>query len=180
MTSVLATFRPGANSWWSLIIGRRIDKVLFAATKADHLNTANHDRLAAILKSVVDDSLLRAEGEGAGVAAMALSALRATREAEVTSGKETLPCLKGVPIKGERIGDVVFDGIKDAAIFPGDLPHDPHEALDKARAGKLGSLSLVRFNPPKMPPKQPGVKDAALPHIRLDRALDFLISDYLT
>ena len=180
MTSVLATFRPGANSWWSLIIGRRIDKVLFAATKTDHLNTANHDRLAAILKSVVDDSLLRAEGEGAGVAAMALSALRATREAEVTSGKETLPCLKGVPIKGERIGDVVFDGIKDVAIFPGDLPHDPKEALDKARAGKLGSLSLVRFTPPKMPPKQPGVKDAALPHIRLDRVLDFLISDYLT
>ncbi len=180
MTGVLNVFRPGANSWWSLIAGRKIDKILFAATKADHLNAANHDRLAAILKRVVDDSLQRAEGQGAGVSAMAIAALRATREAEVKSGGETLPCLKGFPLKGERIGDTVFDGLKEVAIFPGDLPADPAEALDRARTGKPGSLSLVRFRPPKLPPKQPGVRDAALPHIRLDRALDFLISDYLT
>jgi uncharacterized protein len=180
MTGVLNAFRPGANSWWSIIIGRKIDKVLFAATKADLLNSANHDRLGAILKRVVDDSLQRAESQGAGVSAMAIAALRATREAEVKSNGETLPCLKGVPLKGERIGDVAFDGVKEAAIFPGDLPSDPADALDRARTSKPGSLSLVRFRPPRMPPKKPGVKDPALPHIRLDRALDFLIADYLT
>jgi uncharacterized protein len=180
MSGVLSVFRPGANSWWSMIMGRKIDKVLFAATKADHLNASSHDRLAAVLKRVIDDSLRRAEGEGAGVSAMAIAAVRATREAQVKSNGETLPCLKGVPLNGERIGDVTFDGSTEAALFPGDLPSDPADALDRARIGKPGSLSLVRFRPPKMPPKQPGVKDAAMPHIRLDRALDFLISDYLS
>ena len=180
MSSVLSVFRPGANSWWSLIVGQKIDRVLFAATKADHLHAAHHDRLAAILKHIVDDRLRSAEAQGAGVAAMAISAVRATREAEVRANGETLPCLKGVPLKGEHIGGVVFNGVEEAAIFPGDLPPTPQEALDRARAGKPGSLSLVRFRPPKMPPKQPGVMDAALPHIRLDRALDFLIADYLT
>lgn len=180
MGGVLGAFRPGANSWWSLIAGRRIDKVLFAATKADHLHAAHHDRLDAILKRIVDDSLRSAEAEGAGVSATAIAAVRATREGEVKSKGEILPCLKGTPLKGERIGGITFNGTEEAAIFPGDLPLDPAEALDRARSGKPGSLSLVRFRPPKLPPKQPGVKDAALPHIRLDRALDFLISDYLT
>ena len=180
MSGVLSVFRPGANSWWSIIAGRKIDKVLFAATKADHLNASNHDRLGAILKRVIDDSLRRAESEGAGITAMALAAVRATREAEIKSNGEILPCLKGIPLKGESIGGVTFDGVKDVAIFPGDLPSDPQDALDRARTAKAGSLSLVRFRPPKMPPKRLGVKDPALPHIRLDRALDFLISDYLT
>jgi predicted YcjX-like family ATPase len=180
MSGILSVFRPGANSWWSMLLGRKIDKVLFAATKADHLNAVSHDRLSAILKRLIDDSLRRAEGEGAGVSAMAIAAVRATREAEVKSGGETLPCLKGVPLAGETIGDVTFDGVKEAAIFPGDLPSDPADALDRARTGKPGSLSLVRFRPPKMPAKQPGIKPAALPHIRLDRALDFLIADYLS
>lgn len=180
MGGVLSVFRPGANSWWSMIAGRKIDKVLFAATKADHLHAAHHDRLGAILKRIVDRALVHAEGQGAGVSAMAFAAVRATREGEVKVKGETLPCLKGVPLAGERIGDVVFDGFKEAAIFPGDLPPTPDEALDRARSGKPGSLSLVRFRPPKLPPKQPGVRDAALPHIRLDRALNFLISDYLT
>lgn len=180
MTSVLKVFRPGANAWWSLIVGRKIDKVLFAATKADHLHAAHHDRLAAILKRIVDDALQRAETEGAGVNAIALSAVRATRETEIKSGGETLPCLKGVPLKGERIGITEFNGTQEAAIFPGDLPADPAEALDRARTAKPGSLALVRFRPPKLPNRQPGVKPPALPHIRLDRALDFLIADYLS
>ena len=180
MSAVLKVFRPGANAWWSMIVGRRIDKVLFAATKADHLHAAHHDRLSAVLKRIVDDALIRAETEGAGVNAIAMSAVRATRETEIKSGGETLPCLKGVPLKGERIGGIEFNGTQEAAIFPGDLPADPAEALDRARTAKPGSLALVRFRPPKQPPRQPGVKPPALPHIRLDRALDFLIADYLS
>lgn len=180
MTAVLKVFRPGANAWWSLIVGRKIDRVLFAATKADHLHAAHHDRLGAILKRIVDGALHQAEAQGAGVTAMAMAAVRATRESEVKTKSETLPCLKGVPLKGERIGNVSFNGTEEAAIFPGDLPADPAEALDRARTAKPGSLSLVRFRPPKLPPRQPGLKQVALPHIRLDRALDFLIADYLS
>ena len=108
-----------------------------------------------------------------------MAALRATRENEVKHGAERLPCLRGTPIKGERIGDMVFDGVTEAAIFPGDLPNNPEEALDKARGNALASLSLVRFRPPRIKAHEVNGKAAALPHIRLDRALDFLISDYL-
>jgi predicted YcjX-like family ATPase len=179
MTSILKAFRPGANSWLWLFLGRKIDRVLFAATKADHLPASSHDRLQAILKEIVDEAVSRAETEGAGVHALALSALRATRETKAKHGNETLPCLVGTPIKGERIGNVTFDGVKEAAIFPGDLPADPTAALSSARSAKSASLELVRFAPPKLADTLSDGKPAAFPHIRLDRALDFLISDYL-
>jgi hypothetical protein len=179
MTAILKAFRPGANSWLSLFLGRKIDRVLFAATKADHLPASSHDRLEAILKTIVDEAVTRAQTEGAGVNALALSALRATRETTAKHGNEALPCLRGTPISGERIGGVMFNGTTEAAIFPGDLPIDPAAALSAARSAKTTSLELVRFAPPKLADTLSDGKPAAFPHIRLDRALDFLISDYL-
>jgi predicted YcjX-like family ATPase len=175
MEGVLKAFRPGVNSWLSVIMGRRIDRVLFAATKADHLPASSHDRLAAVLKLVVEEAAGRAATEGAGTASLAISAVRATRETKIKSGKEELPCLTGTPLRGERAGEHVYDGKEEAAIFPGDLPGDPHAALDAARIAKTASLELVRFAPPRLKPKGSDIATPALPHIRLDRALDFLI-----
>jgi predicted YcjX-like family ATPase len=145
---------PPVNSWWSMIVGRKIDKVLFAATKADHLHAAHHDRLAAILKRIVDDALQRAETQGAGVSAIAMATVRATRESEIKSRGETLPCLRGVPLKGERIGDVTFNGVEEAAIFPGDLPGDPADALDRARTAVPDRVARA-FPSAQLPPRQP-------------------------
>ena len=69
MTAILKAFRPGANSWLALVLGRKIDRVLFAATKADHLPASSHERLDAILRQIVDEAIARAETEGAGVSA---------------------------------------------------------------------------------------------------------------
>lgn len=179
MTAILKAFRPGANSWLSMLIGRKIDRVLFAATKADHLPASSHDRLEAILKVIVDEAISRAETEGAGVGTLAMAALRATREATAKHGNEVLPCLRGTPINGETIGDITFDGSTEVAIFPGDLPIDAETALSAARSANATSLELVRFAPPKLANTLPDGRPAAFPHIRLDRALDFLISDYL-
>ena len=179
MTSILKAFRPGANSWLSLLLGRKIDRVLFAATKADHLPSSSHDRLEAILKTVIEEAISRAQTEGAGVNSLAMSALRATRETTAKHGSDVLPCLRGTPISGETIGGVTFDGTTEVGIFPGDLPIDPTAALSAARSAKMTSLELVRFAPPKLTDALSDGKPAAFPHIRLDRALDFLISDYL-
>lgn len=180
MAGILRVFRASSNSWLRAILGQRLDRVLFAATKADHLPASSHDRLQAILRRVVETSLSTAEGGGARVESLAMAALRATREAKVRDGNEDLPCLRGVPIKGERIGGKIFDGLTEAAIFPGDLPADPAVALDKARANPPGSIEIVRFAPPKLADKSIEGSMAAFPHIRLDRALEFLIADYLT
>ncbi len=180
MRGVMLAFRPGTNSWLSLITGRRIDRVLFAATKADHLPSLSHDRLSAILDVAVSAASARIETAGAEAQTMALAALRATREATAKTADGSLPCLIGVPLAGQRIDGETFDGRREAAIFPGDLPPNAAAALNAARAAKPGSLSLVSFMPPRIPAFSADAPGVALPHIRLDRALEFLISDYLT
>src|SRR5690606_16114849 len=49
LTSVLACFRQGASNPISRLFTRRIDRILFAATKADLLHHTSHPRLEAIL-----------------------------------------------------------------------------------------------------------------------------------
>jgi predicted YcjX-like family ATPase len=177
LDAILHVFRIGSSGWLDYLVGRRIDKLLFAATKADHINSSSHDRLEAILRLITDRAMGRAENSGADVGVQALAALRATREVEAKVGGELLPCIVGVPMPGEKVGGRVFDGRTEAAVFPGDLPANPRQALlpNAAPAG----LHFVRFRPPRLKP--PGVDGEAqpLPHIRLDRALDFLLSDWL-
>jgi predicted YcjX-like family ATPase len=179
LTSTLRCFRQGQNGWLSLIGGRRIDRIVFAATKADHLHHANHDRLEAILRLIAAKSIERASFAGAELRAFALASVRATREAQAQQGAGTLPCIIGAPLKGERLGGRSFNGVEELAIFPGDLPEDPAAALSPGWLASGGSPAhFVRFRPPKQTAPQFG-RSALLPHIRLDRALNFLIGDKL-
>ena len=50
MAAILECFRVGQRTLVSTLIRPRIDRILFAATKADHLHRVSHDRLEAILK----------------------------------------------------------------------------------------------------------------------------------
>jgi uncharacterized protein len=180
LAAVLAAFRPGANTWLSWIMPRRIDRLVFAATKADHLHHTSHDRLEAILRWLADKAIARASFSGAEVKVMALAAVRATREAEARTpgafGRQRLPCIMGVPLPGERLAGKVFDGRTEAAVFPGDLPEDPVSLLD----GPSGeSVHFPRFRPPRLIHEAASGETAVLPHIRLDRAMDFLLGDRL-
>ena len=180
LDDILGAFRPGANSLLSSLFRPRIDRILLAATKADHVHHGNHDRLEAILKRIGRRAIARAEAAGAGIDAVALASVRATREATIARGNETLPCIVGVPQAGERIGGDVFDGETEAAVFPGDLPQDPDSVYRGGAAldGLTDGLRFVRFRPPRLVAGPDGAR-LTLPHIRLDRALEFLIGDRL-
>lgn len=183
LTDVLSAFRHGRNSWLSSLFRPKVDRLLFAATKADHLHHTSHDRLEAILRRLVGRAIDRAEFGGAAVDVVALAAVRATREASARQGREELPVIVGVPEKGERSNGQVFDGEEEIAVFPGDLPADPEVALRAGgyRGRALGDdgedLRFVKFRPPKL---LSGEKPPQLPHIRLDRTLEFLIGDALS
>jgi hypothetical protein len=186
MSAILQCFRIGRRTLLRALIRPRIDRILFAATKADHLHQVSHDRLEAILKHMMRDATARAGSTGALTDAIALAAVRATREAEVRHRGERLPAIIGTPVAGEISGATTFDGKTEAATFPGDLPEEV-EALFSGGAEFRGlsaaspdqaDFRFLRFRPPTL--ISDGSKQPALPHIRLDRALQFLIGDRLT
>ncbi len=56
------------------------------------------------MRALTAKAIARAEGVGAEIDVIALAAIRATREAEIRTGGETLDAIIGVPEKGETIG----------------------------------------------------------------------------
>jgi hypothetical protein len=178
MTEILDCFRTGSNSLWSSLFAPRIDRIVFAATKADHLHHTSHDRLEAILALLADDAMGRAHYAGAEVKALALAAIRVTREGIAKRNGEQLPCIVGYPLPGETIGRRRFDGSEAFAVFPGDLPANPETALKHPHA-QPDDVRFVRFRPPD-PIPLPSGGFAPFPNIRLDRALQALIGDRLT
>ncbi len=122
LTAIAACFNTGRRTILSSIFKPRADKILFAATKADHLHHLQHDRLENILSRMVKRAAERAELAGAKTDAIAIAAIRATREAVVSRGSDKLPAIIGTPLAGERIGNELFDGAKETAVFPGALP----------------------------------------------------------
>ena len=87
----------------------------------------------------------------------------------------------GTPLQGETIDGERFDGLAEAAVFPGELPADPKAALRGDGLGLAehdGDYRFVRFRPP-LSEVGPDGRSTLLPHIRLDRALQFLLGDKL-
>ena len=178
LAAILASYRVGRAGWLTGLIARRIDRILFAATKADHLHHGDHDRLEAILGKLVERARERARFAGAQVEVLALASVRATREGTVTRRGEQLPSIIGTPLPGEKLDGRIFDGAGEIAMFPGDLPDKPETASENAGTGALAELRFLRFRPPKLEQTAEGLS-LSLPHIRLDRALEFLIGDRL-
>lgn len=168
---ILACFRQGENSPLGRLFNRRIDKVLFAATKADHIHSSSHDRLEAVMNRLVAGAAKRARFAGAETKSVALASVRATREG-MAGGHEVIV---GTPAAGEQLAGVRYDGKTEVALFPGDLPSSPDRVMDEARPI---ALNFLKFLPPA---RLERLADGGLvlPHIRLDRALDYLIGDKL-
>ena len=170
MSDILGAFRPGRNAFLSrLLSGKRVEKILFAATKADHLHHAQHPALTAIVEAMLREAADRARFAGAETKALALASVRATVEEELRHEGEVLPCVRGK----------LMDSGKQAAFYPGELPSDPAKLLQPARSGAEGWLGgdyqIMNFSPAVLD-LSPG---DGPPHIRLDRAAEFLIGDRL-
>ncbi len=170
MAEILMAFRPGRNAFLSSIFaGRRVDRVLFAATKADHLHHLQHPRLTAIMEAMLRDAKDRADFAGAATAAMAIAAVRATVEEEISHDGHPVPAVRGRLLSTGKM----------ATMYAGELPADPARLMAPAREGAERWLDadyrVMAFAPARMSL----ARGDGPPHIRLDRAAEFLIGDRL-
>lgn len=170
MAGILGAFRPGRRGVLAGLLGQsRVERILFAATKADHLHHGQHDRLAAIMAALLTEARQRADFAGAQTEAMALAALRTTvEESRIVDGER----------RDLVRGRLLATGAQ-VALHPGDLPRDPAMLLAPARAGAAawldGDYGVMRFAPAPLSLRA----GEGPPHIRLDRAAEFLLGDRL-
>ncbi|MDW8123873.1 MAG: YcjX family protein [Geminicoccaceae bacterium] len=153
------SFRYGRSSLFARLFAPKIDRVLFAASKADHVASSQHAALTELLRVLVAPVGRAARFEGLEPRFLAISAVRATDEVRTTYDGQVLSCVKG------RLAE---EG-REVVLFPGEIPPEPPEPAD----WESGRFRFRAFAPRRLVPGRPA------PHIRLDQALEFLIGDKL-
>jgi len=156
---ILDSFSYGRNSWFRRLFAPRIEKVLFAASKADHVAANQHANLKQLLELMVEPAMLRARAEGIDFDVLALSAVRATDTVKTEYQGQTLSCVRG-RLKREH---------RETVIFPGEIPSELPNAADWAS----GIFRFREFAPRSLKPGAVGQ------HIRLDQAIEFALGDKL-
>lgn len=157
----LEPFRHGGAGWLDWLFGTKIDRVLFAATKADHIASHQHAHLRGLLDRLVGDARSSIRFEGASVETMAIAALKCTDSVVTEHEGRQLRCVRGVPVGRDR----------PTVLFPGEIPEDS----DAFPPGRERPYNFLPFRPPDGLGRDP----RGLPHIRVDQALQFLLGDCL-
>ena len=167
MGAVLVAFRPGRRGFLKEVLRRkRIDRILFATSKADHLHHLHHlhhPALTAMVEVLTQSARDKARFRGALTAAMSIAAMRSTAEMELSSDGRALPGEKGL----EKFGG------KTVGFYPGEFPNSSASVLYQARSDSLdwdSGLFADQNSAPSQLSLAPGVGP---PHIRWIRPLSF-------
>ena len=161
LTACLEAFRHGRNNWMTRLTGGRIDKVLFAATKADHIAASQHANLKNLLDMLVSEARNAIRFEGAVVDTVALASVKCTETVTTEHQGRKLACIQGTPLGRQ----------KPTVLFPGSIPDGPDLFPEEVAQ----PYRFMDFEPPA----GVGRDGRGLPNIRLDQALNFLLGDRL-
>jgi predicted YcjX-like family ATPase len=161
--AILESFRYGQRSILSTLLGTGgVEKVLFAATKADHVPDLQRDHLSALLRNVAAVPALEARSHDADIDVMALSAVASTAEGMQEIDGHRMQVVTGRPVGGPTRKN----------FFAGQVPIRP----PRPEAWGTPFLNKIPvFEPPLIDPAPVD----GIPHINLDLALEYLIGDRL-
>jgi predicted YcjX-like family ATPase len=160
--TIVQSFQYGRGGILSkLLLGPHIDKVLFAATKADHVPDIQRDHLAELLRNMAAFPAIELRSSSAAIDVAALASVISTAE-------------DSQEIEGQRVQVVVgrpVGAARQAKFFVGTVPIRP----PRADAWGTAFLNVPVFEPPAIDP----APIEGIPHINLDLALEFLLGDRL-
>jgi uncharacterized protein len=160
--AILESFRYGHSGIITrLLRSARIEKVLFAATKADHVPEVQRDHLAALLRNMVALPWLDVTSSNATIDVATLASVISTDEDTQEIDGHRVQVVVGKPVGSDT----------RAKFFVGNVPARP----PRPEAWGKPFLNIPVFEPP--------VIDVSpidgIAHINLDLVLEYLIGDQL-
>lgn len=143
------------------ILPARFERVLFAATKADHIPDIQRDRLRLLLESITGLHASHVGVAGAASKSICLASVRCTVDERVRLDVGDVDVVVGTPVGQQN----------RVKLYPGTIPATvPPPSYWESRE--------VRF-PIFRPPAFSVLPGGGLPHINLDVALNYLLEDLL-
>ena len=156
---LFSNFHYGKRNLLNRLFSPRIDKLMFVATKADHITSDQLPNLTSLMRQLVQDGGRHAEFEGVELDYTAIAAIRATQQVNVTQNGETFKAIQGV-----RSQD-----LQKVTVYPGSVP----AKLPKAEFWANRQFEFDQFEP------QPLEQGEPIPHLRMDVVAQFLVGDKL-
>jgi predicted YcjX-like family ATPase len=160
INQVLDGFRY-SGSRLSRIIGNKIDRVMIAATKADHVPQRQRESLEQLLISMVGNGVADMKRRKVTVQSAAIASVVCTQEDVHTIDGRAIQVVKGLPLGGNTV----------VKFWPGEVPvRSPENSF-----WDNSFFELPVFQAPKID----GSGLTGIPNIGLDQAASFLIGDAL-
>ncbi|WP_394151883.1 YcjX family protein [Vibrio maritimus] len=158
LQQIMKSFRYGQSNLLRRLFASRIDKILFAATKADHVTPNQHGNLVSLLQQMVHPAWQETAFENIEMSCMSVASIQATQAGFVGNGGDSSPALRGTTLENQTL-----------TLYPGDVP----ARLPKPEFWQQNGFEFTSFRPLE------SAQDAPCGHIRLDKAMQYLIGDKL-
>lgn len=159
LTQLFQNFRYGKRHLLQRLFSPRIDKLMFIATKADHITSDQLPNLVSLMRQLVQQGGHHAEFDGVETEFTAIAAIRATQQVNVTQNGKQFKAIQGV-----RSAD-----LQKVTIFPGSVP----AKLPSPDFWQTHRFEFDQFEPQRVEPGE------NIPHLRMDAVLQFLLGDKL-
>ncbi len=162
---ILQNFSYGKRNILERLFSPNIDKLLFAATKADQVTPEQYRNLTSLVDHVVRQSQKDIAFEGVDMETMAIASIQTTEAGTVQHEGEQHSCIRGV----RRCEEATDNSARAmTTIFPGDVP------------SKIPSREHWQSLTFEFPDFLPGTTNQQqIRHLRLDHVLEFLLGDKL-
>ncbi|GLX84729.1 hypothetical protein tloyanaT_09810 [Thalassotalea loyana] len=158
ISMILESFDYGKSSLLKRLFSPKIDKLLFAATKADHVTPDQHGNLVKLLNKMVYKKRHELHYQSVDVKTLALASVRTTAVGKSKYQNKDINVLKGKRADDDKV----------ITVFPGSVPSE----IPNQEHWQNNQYNFIEFAP-----YTPLQEHQALPHIRMDQALEFLLGD---
>ncbi|WP_448568718.1 YcjX family protein [Thalassotalea ganghwensis] len=155
---IMESFNYGQSSLFRRLFSPRIDKLMFAATKSDHVTPEQHSHLTSLLNQLVYDAKKQLSFEDIEMKTVAIASVKATQVGKAQHQGKDIPVLRGKRVENNEL----------ITVFPGVVP----AKLPDQKFWQNNTFKFINFAPLS------GLDSReSLPHIRMDQVLQFLLGD---
>jgi len=155
---IIESFSYGKSSLLNRLFSPKINKLLFAATKADHVTPDQHENLVSLLNQLVFKTKKQLSFDNLTMKTLAIAGVKATSVGKTTYQGKSMPVIKGTRLSDNKL----------LTLFPGSVPAQ----IPDSDYWLQNPFKFVEFSPQvKTDPYQ------NLAHLRMDQVLQFLLGD---
>jgi predicted YcjX-like family ATPase len=159
---ILESYSYGKSGLFSRLFSPKIDKLLFAATKADHVTPEQHAPMVSLFEQLIYQSKHKLNYEAIEMKTLAIASVKSTTTGKMNHKGQRVSVIQGHTLaKGKESSEKI-------TLFPGAVP----EKLPEKNYWQQSAFNFINFSPII------GLeKHEPLPHIRMDQVLQFLLAD---